>query len=81
MADFTGGNDEQLAAGAVIGGTANVLASTAIGTTSTSVASWIAAHCGCVTGVKFGILVGLNPHLGAIALCGGAIYLVYKYLS
>ncbi len=79
MAEFTGQNDEQFATGAAIGGVANVLANTtAIGSSATTVASWIGAHCGSLSAVKLGITVGLSPHLGVIALLGGVGYLLYQ---
>lgn len=81
MAQLTGQNDEQFAAGAVIGGTANVLASTAVGHSATTAATWIAAHCGGLSAVKSGILLAMNPHLGVIALCGGIGYICYKMIK
>lgn len=79
MKELKGQNDEQFAAGAVIGGAANVLANaTTVGSAATSVASWIGAHCGSFAAVKVGITFGLSPHLGVIALIGGAGYLLYK---
>ena len=78
MAQLTGQNDEQFAAGAVIGGTANVLASTAVGHSATTAATWIAAHCGGLSALKAGIFFAMNPHLGVICLLGGLGYICYK---
>lgn len=75
MAQFTGQNDEQFAAGAAIGGAASLIGPTAIGT-----AKVIAVKCGALGALKTGIGVGLtiNPLFAGIALIGGAGYLIYK---
>ncbi len=78
MANFTGGNDEQLAAGAAIGGSAQIL-----GTTATGVAKYVAVKCGALGAMKTGILgtLALNPILGTLAAIGGIGYLLHKKLK
>lgn len=72
MAQFTGGNDERLAAGAAIGGGASFLGPTAV-----SAAKFIGLKVGILkTGIGLGLSV--NPFVAAAALIGGAGYLIYK---
>lgn len=76
MAQLTGQNDEQLAAGVAVGSSASLIGSTAVG-----VAKTVAAHCGTAFGtVKTGIVFGLslNPFLSGVALVGSVGYLIYK---
>ena len=75
MAQFTGQNDEQFAAGAALGGAASLLGPTAVGA-----AKVVAVKLGILSGLKAGIGIGLaiNPVVAGIALAGGAGYLIYK---
>ena len=75
MAKFTGQDDEQVAVGAIIGGTSQL-----IGPTAMTAAKWLAVKCGALSSVKAGIGLGLsfNPIFGGIAVIGGAGYLIYK---
>lgn len=75
MAQLTGQNDEQLAAGAAIGGTASLLGPTAAG-----VAKVAAAKLGSLGALKMGIGIGLtaNPIFAVAAIVGGAGYLIHK---
>ncbi len=75
MAQLTGQNDEQFAAGAAIGGAASLIGPTAVG-----VAKVAAVKLGALGALKTGIGIGLtvNPIFAGIALVGGAGYLIYK---
>lgn len=75
MAQFTGQNDEQFAAGAAIGGAASL-----IGPTAAGAAKVAAVKLGALGALKAGIGVGLavNPFFAGAALVGGAGYLIYK---
>ncbi len=75
MAQFTGQNDEQFAAGVAIGGAASLIGPTAVGA-----AKVVAVKLGALGALKTGIGVGLavNPIFAGFALLGGAGYLIYK---
>ena len=75
MAQLTGLNDKQFAAGAAIGGAASLMGPTAVGAAKVA-----AVKLGALGALKTGIGVGLavNPIFAGIALVGGAGYLIYK---
>lgn len=79
MATFAGGNDEQLAAGAAIGGLASLIGPTTSHAAALS-AKYIGIKCGALGALKTGICMGLasNPWLAGLAVIGGIGYMIHK---
>lgn len=76
MAQLTGQNDEQLAAGAAVGGAITLASGKAV---TVAVAAKVGTFTALGT-VKTGMLLGAvtNPFLAGAVLIGGAGYLLYK---
>lgn len=76
MAQLTGQNDEQFAAGAAVGGAITLAAGKA---TTIAVAAKVGTFAALGT-AKTGMLVAAvsNPFLAGAVLLGGAGYLIYK---
>lgn len=76
MDNLNGGNDEQFAAGAVVGGSASLFGPTAVGTVKAFAAKYLGVSAAAKLGIGVGVCAG--PIVGVIAIAGGAGYLIYK---